>query len=56
MHVNAVGYALLCIAAPLLWGLLVVWASNQVERKVVRQRAKHPNETTGSVEPIDYHI
>jgi hypothetical protein len=50
MRNAGIGYALLCIVTPMAWGLVVVWVSNFVERKV-RRSAKGDE-----VPPIDYHI
>jgi len=42
-------YALACIAVPVLWGFVIVWVSNAIERRV---RDKHDRE----IPPIEYHI
>ena len=53
MKLPAIGYALLCITAPMVWGLLVVWISNRIERKL---RGDKRPECAQDVPPIDYHI
>jgi hypothetical protein len=57
MTLANVAYALACIVLPMVWGLIVVWASNKIEAKVVssdaskRKHGKHPH-----VSRIEYHI
>jgi hypothetical protein len=51
-------YVASCVAAPIAWGLLVVWASNWVERTVRRRDKSVPQgdlEET-PIPPIEYHI
>lgn len=52
-----VGYVLACVAVPTMWGLVVVWVSNALERRVSRQgRGKHRARRQREVHPIEYHI
>lgn len=57
MNWRLIGYALACVVAPVAWGLLVVWASNWLERLL---RKRHPSDTILPEEmrlpPVDYHI
>ncbi len=53
MRLPGIGYALLCVAVPMAWGLLVVLATNLIEKRVRGSKDKaHAEE----VPPIDYHI
>jgi hypothetical protein len=52
----SVGYALVCIAVPLAWGVLVVWASNWIEAKVSRRDGSKHGRKRRDVPPIEYHI
>jgi hypothetical protein len=49
----AIGYGVLCVAAPLTWGLLVVQVSNMIERRL---RAGKKPEEAQEAPPIEYHI
>jgi len=49
-----VGYCLLCILVPLLWGLLVVAVSNRIETRLKSKKNRSPGDAT--IPPIDYHI
>ncbi len=52
-----VGYVLACVAVPTMWGLVVVWVSNALERRVSRRgRGKHRARRQREVHPIEYHI
>ena len=54
MKLSGIAYALFCIIAPLLWGLLVVWVTNRIEAKLrANQRQMHEEPP---MPPIDYHI
>jgi hypothetical protein len=53
MNVRVIGYALLCVAVPLAWGLLVVLISNAIERKM---RDGKKTDAFEDVPPIEYHI
>lgn len=56
MNVRTVGYSLLCITAPLLWGLFVVWASNRLEQKVRSRTKVREGDPPDPIPPIEYHI
>lgn len=56
MNLQQVGYGLLCVAAPLLWGLLIVWISNRVEQRIRRSRNDPKANSEDAMPPIDYHI
>lgn len=52
-----IGYAIACVTVPMLWGLLVVWVSDRIERRVLKsglEQGKTAKEAT--LPPIDYHI
>lgn len=53
MRWTALSYALLCVLTPMVWGLLVVWISSAIERKV---RAARKDGVDQEISPIDYHI
>ena len=53
MRLPGIGYALLCVAVPMAWGLLVVLATNLIEKRVRGQKDQRHIE---EVPPIDYHI
>jgi hypothetical protein len=55
MSWQSLGYAVICVVVPVLWGLGVVWASNRIER-VVRRRNGAAAEQTDALPPIEYHI
>ena len=50
-----IGYALACVILPVAWGLLVVWASNRIDRRMV-QHDRRRDRTRRSPPPIEYHI
>ena len=57
MNWHLFGYALACVTIPMAWGLMVVWISNGIERKVLNrgiQQGKSSKEAT--IPPIEYHI
>jgi hypothetical protein len=56
MNWQSVGYALICVVVPVLWGLGVVWGSNRVERLVLRRRKGSAKRRTEPLPPIEYHI
>jgi hypothetical protein len=57
MNIQHIGYAIACVVVPMLWGLLVVWASNRIERKVKARGIKRgQTEEEATVPPLDYHI
>ena len=53
-------YALLCVVVPVAWGLVVYWASGQIERRVLRKPSPSSGGAAsqdGSVAlPLEYHI
>ena len=52
-----VGYALTCVLVPVVWGLVVVWISNRIERRMLgRTWAAKGHGKRRSVRPIEYHI
>jgi len=61
MNWHTLGYALLCVIAPITWGLLVYEASTIIERRVLKKssskaqstRRKHGDDETL---PLEYHI
>lgn len=58
MKWQIMAYVAACVAAPIGWGLFVVWASNWVERAL---RRRHKSRAGGNSEetpipPIEYHI
>lgn len=53
MKWSEVGYALFCIAAPMAWGVLVVFVSNLIERKA---RGARQQGAAQEAPPIEYHI
>jgi len=61
MNWNILGYALLCIFAPVAWGLLVYEASTLIERRVLRKNptaprsARHRRSDEETL-PLEYHI
>ncbi len=55
MSWGMVGYAALCVVVPVVWGVLVVWASNRIEHSLgghqgSDRRGRRPKR------PIEYHI
>lgn len=54
MNWKLIGYSLACVMVPVVWGLIIVWVSNRMDRRLVRagrreRKGKPPN-------PIEYHI
>jgi hypothetical protein len=56
MRWQLIGYAVACVVTPVVWGLLVVWAANRVERVVQKRRAASSASEVKAFPPIDYHI
>lgn len=48
------GYALLCVAAPTLWGLFIVWVTKKFEKRLGTLR-RHTDKEAQDAVP-DYHI
>ena len=57
MNIQHIGYAIACVVVPMLWGRLIVWASNRIERQVkARGIERGQTEEEATVPPLDYHI
>jgi len=56
MSFSLLEYAVICIVVPVLWGLAVVWASNRIERIVLRRRKGSKGRRKQALPPIEYHI
>src|SRR5207237_6012259 len=57
MQWDRIAYAILCVLAPVGWGLVVFWLSNEVEEMVRRQgRGKGQNEAEATLPPTAYNI
>ena len=53
MNWEQIGYAAACVILPLGWGLVVVWVSNLIDRRVVGRRR---GQRRHRPRPIEYHI
>jgi hypothetical protein len=51
---HLIGYALACVVTPLAWGLVIVWVSNRMDRRLVRRRPSSGRRKLPR--PIEYHI
>jgi hypothetical protein len=49
-----IGYALACVVTPFAWGLVIVWVSNRMDRRLVRRRPHGGRRKLPR--PIEYHI
>ncbi len=53
-------YALLCVVAPVAWGVAVYWASSLIERRVLHKPHAALGEATSHDDaetlPLEYHI
>jgi hypothetical protein len=56
MSWKSLGYAIACVVVPVLWGIAVVWASNRVERFVLRHRKGSKRHKDQDMPRIEYHI
>jgi hypothetical protein len=56
MSFDLLGYAVICIVVPVVWGVAVVWASNRIERIVLRRRKSSKGRRQKGLPPIEYHI
>lgn len=60
MNWHILGYALLCIIAPVAWGLLVYKASTIVEGRVLKKSSTKAPATgrkfSDDTLPLEYHI
>ncbi len=54
MNWTLIGYSLACVVVPVAWGLIIVWVSNRMDRRLFRdsqrQRKRKPPRS------IEYHI
>jgi len=53
MNWEHVGYAAACVVVPVGWGIVVVWASNHIERRLFGRRSRRRRRKE---RPIEYHI
>ena len=53
MSWEQVVYAATCVALPVVWGLIVVWLSNRIDRRFLGQRRDGQPKPPP---PIEYHI
>jgi len=51
---HLIGYALACVVTPFAWGLVIVWVSNRMDRRLVRRRPRDGRRKLPR--PIEYHI
>lgn len=51
-----IGYALLCVVVPVVWGLLVYWGSSLIERRALHTPRFVPGEEDAKTLSLDYHI
>ncbi|MDQ2686874.1 MAG: hypothetical protein M3Y28_03300 [Armatimonadota bacterium] len=58
MSWKPLAYALLCVVAPAVWGLLVYWASILIERRVLRKTRVASGQSPDDEEtlPLEYYI
>jgi len=56
MSFNLLGYAVICIVVPVVWGVAVVWASSRIERIVLKRRKGQKKRRQKGLPPIEYHI
>jgi hypothetical protein len=50
-------YAGACVLLPVLWGLVMVWATRRIERLIARRRIRHsPSERQPPSPTLEYHI
>lgn len=52
MSWTQMSYALACVLVPIGWGLLVVWISNRLDRRLL----ENAGEEGRKPHPIEYHI
>jgi len=53
---GAIAYGVACVVVPMLWGVIVVWATNRVEALVDRRDRARGRVRRGHVPRIEYHI
>lgn len=51
MTTEQIGYAFACVLAPVAWGLVIVWISNRLDRRLVSHRGDGERPPS-----IEYHI
>jgi hypothetical protein len=60
MNNHTLGYAALCIAGPVLWGLIIYWISNLIEKgvslKPPAKKSASEDAKPGDGLPVEYHI
>ncbi len=51
-------YAGACVLLPVLWGLVMVWTTERIERVIARHRMRHPAPGGTPPQPptLEYHI
>ena len=49
-------YALACVTVPVLWGLAVMWASNRVERLLLKRGRPDRAKGDSDLPPLEFHI
>jgi len=54
MDWGQIGYVAACVIVPVAWGLLVVWVSNRIDRRLLR--SVRPAGKRRPPRPIEYHI
>jgi hypothetical protein len=54
MDWESILYALACVTVPVAWGLIVVWISNRIDRRLLRTGRRAGKR--GAARPIEYHI
>jgi len=54
---RSIAYALACVLVPVAWGVVVVWISNRIERRVLGHDAGDETDSgKRKPPPIEYHI
>jgi hypothetical protein len=56
MSFESIAYALACVILPMVWGLVVVWASNRIEARVTRDASGKRKRGKRHVSRVEYHI
>jgi len=60
MPMHSIEYAVLCVVAPVTWGVIVYWVSGRIERRVAASapsKGKAGNSTEpDDTLPLEYHI
>ena len=60
MPMHSIEYAVLCVVAPVAWGVIVYWVSGWIERRVAasapsKGKIGNPTESDDTL-PLEYHI